>query len=216
MNYDHREMMNERTLVLIKPETVQRGYIGEVITIFERAGLKIVAAKFLIATKKQLDGHFHGGDEWLRGIGRKTTEGCREDGLRVEDVMGTSDPLEIGRKIKEQLYHYLSSGPMMALVLEGIHAVKVVRKLTGHTIPAKAETGTIRAMYSIASADLASVVGSPARNVIHASSSVDEAKIEIRHWFKDSEVVEWKKIDEDVLFTDGDYTKISDKKGNQP
>ncbi len=210
---DYQKMMNERTLVLIKPDAIQRGLTGEIITRFERCGLKIVAAKFVMATREKLKGHFHATDEWLRGIGIKTTEGCRKDGVDVEDVMGTTDPLEIGKKIMNQLYDYLMSGPVMVMILQGIHAVNAVRKKVGYTIPSIAEPGTIRGDFSISSADLANVVGSPSRNLVHASSSVADAKLEIVNWFKDNEIVQWEKIDEGIMFVHGEYTQT--KKGNQ-
>jgi nucleoside-diphosphate kinase len=127
-------MLNEKTLVLLKPDAVKRGLIGVIFQRFEQAGLKIVACKFVSATRKQLDGHFPASDEWVRNMGEGTLKTYGEYGINPVEILGTADPLAIGLKIKEWNYHYLSLGPVMVVVFQGIRAIDTVRKLIGHTL----------------------------------------------------------------------------------
>lgn len=211
-----QRMLNERTLVLLKPDAVKRGLIGTIIQRFEQAGLKIVACKLVLATRHQLDGHFPTSDEWLRGMGEKTVETYREYGIDPVEILGTDDPLAIGRKIKQWNYHYLTLGPMLAIVLQGIHAIDTVRKLIGHTLPYKAVPGTIRGDFSINSPDLANLVGSACKNLVHASGNKVEADQEILNWFNPTEILTWERPEEFLHFVEGEYTASTrkEKKGN--
>ena len=201
-----QEMMGERTLVLLKPDAVSRGLIGEIFQRFERAGLKVVACKLVSATKKQLDGHFPSSDEWVRSMGEKTLESYREYGLDPVEALGTDEPFKIGLKIKEWNYHYLSIGPVMVIVFQGIHAISAVRKLIGHTLPYKALPGTIRGDFSINASDLANMVGSACKNVVHASGNSAEAEQEVSNWFEPSEILSWERTDEFLHFVQGEFT----------
>lgn len=205
MHEQLQQMLNERTLILIKPDAVNRGLIGTILERFERTGLKIVACKFVFATKKQLDGHFPASDEWVRGMGEKTLETYREYGIEPVQILGTNEPLQIGLKIKEWGYQYLSLGPVMCVVLQGIHAIDTVRKLIGHTLPYKAAPGTIRGDFSINSPDLASVVGSACKNLVHASGNQVEAEQEIANWFEPTELLMWERTDEFLHFVQGEF-----------
>ena len=200
-------MLGERTLVLIKPDAVKRGLIGIICQRFEQAGLKIVACKMVLPNRKLLDGHFPQSEEWIRGMGEKTLETYREYGIDPVEILGTNDPVIIGQKIKEWNYRYLTLGPVMVMVLEGIHAVDTVRKLIGHTLPYKAAPGTIRGDFSINSPDLANVVGSACKNLVHASGTTQEADQEIANWFSSAELLAWQRADEFVHFIQGDFTE---------
>ena len=200
-----KKMMGEQTLVLIKPDAVQRGLVGEIIRRLEATGLKIVACKFVTPTRELLDGHFPKSQEWVKGMGEKTLETYRFYNIDPIDILGTADPLEIGQKIKEWNYHYLMMGPVMAIVLQGIHAVDTVRKLIGHTLPFKANPGTIRGDYSINAPDLANVVGSACKNLIHASGDTNEANDEIANWFSSSELLKYQRADEFLHFVQGEF-----------
>lgn len=202
-----QKMLGERTLVLIKPDAVMRGLIGVICQRFEQAGFKIVACKMVFPTRKLLDGHFPKSEEWIRGMGEKTLETYREYQIDPVKILNTADALAIGLKIKEWNYRYLTLGPVMAMVLEGIHAVDSVRKFIGHTLPYKATPGTIRGDFSINAPDLANVVGSACKNLIHASGTTEEAEQEIANWFSPNELVTWQRTDEFLHFIQGELSE---------
>ncbi|MEX0918409.1 MAG: nucleoside-diphosphate kinase [Candidatus Paceibacterota bacterium] len=199
-----QKMMGERTFVLIKPDAITRGLMGVICQRFEQVGLKIVACKMVLPTKGLLDGHFPKSKEWIRGMGEKTLETYREYNMDPIEILGTADALTIGHKIKEWNYHYLMLGPVMAIVLEGIHSVDTVRKLIGHTLPYKATPGTIRGDFSINAPDLANVAGSACKNLVHASGTIEEAEQEIANWFSPNELVTWERADDFVHFVLGE------------
>ncbi len=209
-----QKMLGERTLVLIKPDAVMRGLIGVICQRFEQAGLKIVACKMVFPTRKLLDGHFPKSEDWIRGMGEKTLETYREYGIDPVDILGTADALAIGQKIKEWNYRYLTLGPVMIIALEGIHAVDTVRKLIGHTLPYKASPGTIRGDLSINAPDLANVVGSACKNLVHASGTTEEAEQEIANWFNSAELLSWQRTDDFVHFVLGEFTNSLTRGGN--
>lgn len=213
-----QKMLGERTLVLIKPDAVMRGLIGVICQRFEQTGLKIVACKMVFPTRKLLDGHFPKSEDWVRGMGEKTLETYREYEIDPEylciEILGTADALAIGQKIKEWNYRYLTLGPVMAMVLEGIHAVDTVRKLIGYTLPYKASPGTIRGDFSINAPDLANMVGSACKNLVHASGTIEEAEQEIANWFSTAELVAWQRTDDFVHFVLGEFTENQTKEGD--
>jgi len=195
-----QEIRRERTLVFLKPDGVQRGLIGEVVGRFERAGLKVVGMKLVWPGRQLLDRHYPSDEQFLRTIGGKTKEAFAAYGLDVRREAGTDDPLEIGRQVRSWLIDYVSSGPVAAFVLEGIHAVTVVRKLVGDTLPYRAAPGTIRGDFSIDSPTVANLMRRPVRNLIHASGSVEEAAAEIPLWFSDAELYDYRRADEGAMF----------------
>jgi nucleoside-diphosphate kinase len=157
----------ERTLILFKPDSVQRGIVGEILTRFERVGLKIVATK-MVAPDKQ---HFH---THYEHIGKMITR----RGQEKFDVA-----LEL-----------MIKGPVIAMVLEGVEAVSLVRKLVGTTEPKSALPGTIRGDYSHMSFGYADSKSIGIPNLIHASGDSDEAIQEISHWFSDSEIYTYETV----------------------
>lgn len=201
-----QRMLGERSLVLLKPDAVKRGLVGLILQRFEQTGLKIVACKFVSATREQLDGHFPASDDWVRGMGEKTLETYREYDIDPVEILGTDEPLQIGMKIREWNYRYLSLGPVMVVVLQGIHAIDTVRKIIGHTLPYKAVPGTIRGDFSINAPDLANVVGSACKNLVHASGNQAEAEQEIANWFKPAEILSWERADDFLHFVHGEFT----------
>ncbi len=194
------QIRRERTLVFVKPDGVQRGLVGEVIARFERAGLKVVGLKMVWPDRALLDRHYPRDEGFLRTIGGKTKDAFASYGLDVRQQTGTDDPVEIGRQVREWLIDYVSSGPVVAFVLEGVHAVSVVRKLVGDTLPYRAAPGTIRGDFSVDSPTVANLMKRPVRNLIHASGSVEEAALEIPLWFAESELYEYARADEAVMF----------------
>ncbi|HXF81590.1 MAG TPA: nucleoside-diphosphate kinase [bacterium] len=190
----------ERTLVFLKPDGVQRGLIGEVLARFERAGLKVVAMKMVRPTAELLERHYPDDAAFLTTIGGKTKEAFAAYGLDVRRETGSDDPLQIGRQVRRWLIDYVSSGPVAAFVLEGVHAVSVVRKLVGDTLPYRAAPGTIRGDFASDSPTVANLMKRPVRNMIHASGSPEEARAEIALWFADGELHDYARADERAMF----------------
>jgi len=196
----HLPNFYERTLVLIKPDAVVRGLIGEIISRFERRGLKISALKMVLPTREQIEAHYSEDEEWLKTLAEKTRETFSELDIDVKEHMGTDDELTIGRLIRSWLIEYLLEGPVVVMVIEGIHAVSIVRKIVGHTLPAKAEPGTIRGDFSIDSNSIANLSKRSVRNLVHASGSVKEAEREIRHWFSENEIYDYERSESQTMF----------------
>lgn len=154
----------ERTLIVFKPDSVMRGIVGEIVTRFERVGLKIVGAKMLQPGYEHFFQHYE-------GIGTlKTRKG--------EEIFET--------QLKE-----MQLGPVIAMVLEGVEAVELVRKMVGPTEPKSAAPGTIRGDYAHITYGHASAAKRGVPNVLHASADAKEAALEIPHWFSESEMVSY-------------------------
>jgi len=173
----------ERTFVMIKPDGVARGLIGEIISTFERAGLKLVMMKMLQPTKELAETHYPSTEKWLGGVGQHTVDGCVELGLDVVKEFGTADPVEIGKMVKVWLVDFITSGKVVAMIWEGTLAVANVRRLCGNTLPSKAEAGSIRGKYGLDSAVLANTAKRSLFNLVHASGNLEEATTEIKLWF---------------------------------
>lgn len=164
----------ERTLILLKPDAVKRGLVGEILTRFEKAGLKIIGTKMVSPDEE----HYHYHYETISKLISR----------RGEDV-----------------YHknanFMMSGPVIAVVLEGINSIEVVRKIVGDTDPGAAQPGTIRGDYAHMTIEhaLSNNVGLP--NLIHASGNKEEAKLEVQHWFSDQELFNYKTTHEHLTQT---------------
>jgi nucleoside-diphosphate kinase len=184
----------EQTLVLIKPDAVQRGIVGEIITRFERCGLKMVGMKLVYATKDIAGEHYADDETWLKSVGEKTLASYEKKGIKLNRTA-----LEHGRLVRQQLMDFIAMSPIVALVLEGENAVAHVRKLVGPTAPSDALPGTIRGDYSFETYAMADTLERPLQNLIHASGAVDEAKREIKVWFTPAEIHAWSRV-EDALF----------------
>lgn len=173
----------ETTFVLLKPDAVSRGLIGEIISIFERTGLKIEKMQMLTPSRELASAHYPDTQEWYSIVGGKTIEGYRLVGKDVLIELGTDDVVEIGKMVKSWLVDFLSGGKVIAMVLSGNSAVKNVRRLCGHTLPIMAAPGSIRGKYSLDSPDAANAEQRPVHNLVHASGEIEEAETEIRLWF---------------------------------
>jgi nucleoside-diphosphate kinase len=194
-NKDKKGKSVERTLVILKPDAIQRGIVGDIVQRFERVGLKLVGAKMFQPERELLDQHYpKDRDELILGIAKKTLENYKEQGLDVMADFGTDDPKAVGLKVQEWLVDFMSSSPVLAFVLEGPHAIEVVRKIVGSTLPAKAAPGTIRGDYSFDSSALANLAKRPIRNLVHASGDAKEAEFEINLWFNDDELQDYPTI----------------------
>lgn len=173
-------MKQERTLIILKPDAVQRGIVGEILMRFEKVGLKIVGAKML---KPDYDHYYHHYEKIGKMISRR------------------------GQKVFDVTLEMMDSGPVIAFVLEGIEAVSLVRKMVGTTEPKTALPGTVRGDYahmSYAHGD-ANELGIP--NLIHASGDTSEAKEEIAHWFSENELFEYETVHEKFTQTNKTHKK---------
>lgn len=176
----------EQTLVIVKPDGVQRWLVGEICTRFERVWLKLVAGKLFKAPRDVLEQHYPlDRTERVQLLWERTDDGYKELGMDVMQEFGTDSHLELGKYIVRWLVDYMSEGEVFAMVLEWAHAIEVVRKLIGSTVSLKAAPGTIRWDYSCDSIGMANLEKRPIRNIIHASWNPEEAKFEVDLWFGD-------------------------------
>lgn len=190
------EFQKERTLVIIKPDGVQRSLIGEIIGRFERTGLKLVASRFIVATEDHVRAHYSIDPEWKRKVGEKAIEAYAKKGVEPP----TKDPIAAGDRVIDALAKYVTSGPVVAMVWQGAHSVEIIRKLVGGTEPRTSDVGTIRGDFVLDSYQMADTDSRAVRNLIHASGSVDEAKAEIKHWFADNEIIDYRLVQESILY----------------
>ena len=189
-------MQNEKTLIIIKPDGIQRSLVGEVISRLERVGLKMVAAKMVLPTPEAIEKHYTLDPEWRRITGEKSIEGYKKKGLTPP----STDPLAVTEVILNNLKKYMTSGPAICMVWEGAHAVKIVRKLVGSTEPFSSDVGTIRGDYVLDSYELSDTAGRAIRNIIHASGSPEESAKEIAHWFLPNEVISYRLVQDQSLY----------------
>jgi nucleoside-diphosphate kinase len=179
----------ERTYCMIKPDGVMRGLIGEIIHRIEKAGLKVVAMKMLVPTEAQVRAHYPASDEaWVLRLGEKSLSGFDELEATPKEVLGSDDKMTLGQGVVESLIQYMQSGPVICMVVEGIQAVNMVRKLAGHTLPFKADVGTIRGDFSIDSPAVANAEKRSIHNLFHASETPAEAENEIKLWFGNEKI----------------------------
>lgn len=195
-----KHIKEQQTLVLVKPDGVMRGLVGEVLTRVERRGLKVVALKMVAVDRAHLEKHFPTDETWVGRLGDKGLKTFAEYDLDVKEHMGTDDRMEIGKKVKESLFSYMTSGPIVAMVIEGLHAIDMVRKVAGHTLPVFAEMGTVRGDFSVDSPAIANVENRAIHNIMHASETPEEAKNEIGLWFRPEEIHSYKRADQDIMF----------------
>ncbi len=181
----------EQTLIVFKPDTIKRGLVGEILSRFERVGLKIVAMKMMKVDSKLATAHYP--DALADIIGKKTKADWDNYGVKYTE---TSE--EIGKIILNATREFMTSSPVVAIVLEGGHAVEVVRKLVGSTGPKDSAPGTIRGDYAHLSLGKASASKKGAANLIHASGTVEEAIAEINLWFNPEEIFSYKLSHEDL------------------
>ena len=169
--------MKQRTLVLVKPDAMNRGLAGEMISRFEKAGFTFADIKLVHVTKELAGKHYHIDDEdYLRSIGQKSLDA----GDDVPDLVA------MGRTIITAMCEFLSSRPIIAMILEGEEAIPEVRKIVGFTNPIKAEKGSIRGDFGEDDILTANKEGRPVYNLVHASGNPEEAEEEISLWFESS------------------------------
>jgi nucleoside-diphosphate kinase len=190
------EHKKERTLVIIKPDGVQRSLIGEIVRRFERVGLKLVGMKFVVPEASHVEEHYTLDPEWKRKVGEKSIESYKKKG----QTPPSEDPIVIGDSVVERLKGYFTSGPVVVMAWQGAHSVELVRKLVGGTEPRSSDVGTIRGDFVLDSYSMADTDDRAIRNLIHASGSVEEAVQELAHWFAPTELVDYRLVAEGILY----------------
>ncbi len=189
----------EKTYVMVKPDGVKRGLIGEIINRIEQRGLKVVALAMFLPTFEQMNDHYPKDEAWIGRLGEKTLNTYAKYGYDAMTELGTADKMEIGQMVRKWLIDYMTSAPLVKMVIQGVHAVDMVRKMAGNTMPAMAEMGTIRGDYSADSAAVANKEKRAVHNIVHASETAEEAQHEIEHWFTKDAVHEYKRAEEELM-----------------
>lgn len=184
----------ERTFVAVKPDGIQRSLIGEIIRRLERVGLKLIAMKMLVPSPEYIEKQYT--IEGLLKTAENTIKAYKEKGIEPP----SEDHQVIAKTIRDALAKYMSSGPIIAMVWEGAHAVKLVRKLVGVVEPLSSDVGTIRGDFVLDSYAMADNDGRAVRNLIHASGKTEEAENEIAIWFKPEEIINYRLVQEEILY----------------
>lgn len=188
-------MITEQTLVIVKPDGVQRSLMGEIMIRIERTGLKFVAVKFLLPQADQCWKHYNKDEEWFLKKGTRITEDRKTHGMPIE-----KEPIDYGKDIIQSNVDFFTSGPVLAIVIEGNQSVAIVKKLVGSTEPLTSDVGTIRGDLTVDSYALSSLDNRAVRNLIHSSDSPEEAQREIPLWFGSKEIVSYKLVQEQILY----------------
>lgn len=189
----------EKTFVIFKPDSVQRGLIGEIIHRFERVGLKIVAMKMVLATEDQCWQHYNKDEAWYIKTGNRIIENRKAQNKPIE-----KEAVEYGKDVVKGLVKYMTCSPVVVMILEGNSSRAVVKRLVGGTEPITADTGTIRGDLTLDSYYLCDADdGRAVRNLIHCTDPADgegEADREIAVWFTEDEIIKWISIQEKMLY----------------
>lgn len=189
-------MTKEQTLVIFKPDVIQRQICGEILTRFERKGFKVVAMKMVWPSCELVGKHYEDDEKYLKEVGQRTLDFAKERGEKPL----SEDPLETGKTVRQWNIDYLSCGPVLAFVLEGASVVEGVRKIVGKGNPIISDVGTIRADFTPDSFLLANAQMRTARTLIHASDSVETAQREIKLWFTKEEIHSYETAIEKILY----------------
>ena len=196
----------QRTFCMVKPDGVMRGLIGDIVNRMERAGLKVVAMKMMRADEALVRAHYPMSDEaWVQRLGEKSMSGFDNLDVTAKEILGSEDKSVLGKEVTESLVGYMTSGPVVCMVVEGIQAIDMVRKLAGNTLPFKADVGTIRGDYSVDSPAIANAEKRSIHNLFHASENAEEAANEIKLWFGEGADIYSYSRSEDAVMYDKHY-----------
>lgn len=188
-------MIKERSLVIIKPDGVQRSLIGDIISRIERTGLKIISMKMIMAKEAPLWKHYNKDDAWFLEKGNIVIKNRKEQGMSVD-----KEAIEYGKDILRANIDFMTAGPVVAMVIQGNQAVGIVKKLVGGTEPLTSDVGTIRGDLTIDTYELSNASGRAVRNLVHCSDKVSEAEREIPLWFEESELIRYRLANERILY----------------
>jgi len=198
-------MQIQKTMVGIKPDGIQRNLVGEIISRFEKAGMKLIGAKLIAPTKEQIKKHYYS-EEWLMSCGTNTLKSYQEKGIDLG-----LKPREVGLRTLKMLIDYLSDRPFMLMVWEGPNVVEIARKIIGKTAPSASDVGSIRGDYSLESYAMADGLERALYNLIHASGSTKDAQKEIKLWFGKDEILDYELFLEKLIH-DKNWGKIKKRK----
>lgn len=189
----------ERTFIILKPDAVQRGIVGDVIKRFERIGLKIVALKMHVPKEEQVWSHYNKDEAWFTRKGQGIVDNRTKLGLPIE-----KEAIEYGKDIIRAMVTFMTCGPVVSMVIEGNMSGAVVKRIVGSTEPATADTGTIRGDYALDTYYLCDVDGSRGmRNLIHCTDPADGEGAydrEVNIWFTADEIVNYRLVSEAMLY----------------
>ncbi|KKU51552.1 MAG: nucleoside-diphosphate kinase [Candidatus Ryanbacteria bacterium RIFCSPHIGHO2_12_FULL_47_12b] len=188
----------EKTFLMVKPDGVHRGLVGEIIRRVEQRNLKIIALAMVTPSREKFDGHYPKDPAWIKRLGEKTLATYQKYGYDAAQELGTEKPEEIGPLVRNWLLDFMMSGPVVKMIVQGVHAVDMVRKISGSTMPSVAEMGTIRGDFSVDSAASANRDRRAVHNLVHASETQEEASHEISFWFTPDEIHSYKRTDEQL------------------
>ena len=185
----------ELSLVIIKPDGVQRALIGDIITRFERTGLKFIAMKLLLPREEQCWTHYNKDEEWFLKKGARIIEARKTHGMPIE-----KEVIDYGKDIIQANVDFFTSGPVLAFVIEGNQSVAIVKKIVGGTEPTTSDVGTLRGDFTVDSYTLSSLDNRAVRNLVHCSDSPEEALREIPIWFEAKELLSYRLVGEQILY----------------
>lgn len=185
----------ERTFVILKPDAIQRGLVGEIIKRIESTGLKLVAMKLTHATEEKLWVHYNKDDAWFNKQGQRVLDQRVAAGFPAE-----KEAIEYGKDIIKALVKFMTCSPVIMMIWEGNQAVGIVKKIVGATEPLSSDGGTIRGDYTLDSYELANLDDRAIRNLIHCSDPVEDAVREIPLWFTEEEIMKYRLVAEQILY----------------
>ena len=191
-----KKLKEESTFVMLKPDAVRKGLIGELIKRLEQRDLKIVALEMFQPTVKQIDTHYPKDQKWIKRLGEKSLQTYAQYQMNPIKELGTENPDRIGAMVRKWLVEFMASGPLVRMVVQGVHSVDMVRKIIGPTMPYLAEMGTFRGDFSSDSAALANSEKRAVMNLAHASETPEEAEHEIKFWFGKHPIFKYKRFGE--------------------
>ncbi|MBI5004127.1 nucleoside-diphosphate kinase [Candidatus Kaiserbacteria bacterium] len=188
-----QKIKEEKTFVMIKPDGVRKGLIGEVIKRFEQRDLKIVALEMFQPSHEMIDNHYPKDEAWKERLGNKTLATYEKYGIDAVKELGSDDPKVLGELVRKWLLDFMTSAPLVRMVVQGVHAVDMVRKIAGPTMPYAADMGTLRGDFSNDSPAIANSEKRAVANILHASETPQEAEHEIEYWFGKSPIFQYKR-----------------------
>ncbi len=185
----------ERTLVILKPDAIQRGLIGDLLKRFENTGLKLIAMKMIVPKEDLVWQHYNKDEAWFQSKGEKLVENLKAAGLPVE-----KEAIEYGREIIGALVKFMTASPVIPMVWEGNQSVSIIKKIVGSTEPATSAVGTIRGDYTLDSYEISNLDGRAVRNLVHCTDDPSESEREISLWFNSEELINYRLIAEQMLY----------------
>ena len=189
----------ELTFLMVKPDGVRRGLTGEVVRRIEQVGLKIVAMQMIRPSRNLIDDHYPKSKQWINRLGEKTLATYEKFGYDAIKELGTNKAEKIGPMVRKWLINFMSSAPVVIMAVKGVHAVAMVRKLAGPTMPVDAPLGTLRGDFSVDSPAAANREKRSVFNIVHASETEAEAKHEMKHWFGKAVIHDYSRTDDEVF-----------------